>query len=111
MEIHTNGELAEPFFEAIKEAPFSAKLKELLIDEVLTTAALRFGEAGFLGFFDGRDIAATGTGDFVIRAKPSRAGELMIAALRALCSPSEDESRHWLIPSSCASVETRGPAS
>lgn len=94
MEIHIDGELAEPFFDAIKEAPFSESFKVAFIDEVLTTTGLRFGRPGFIGFFDGSDMITLETGDLSVRARPSRAGELMMAALRALSTPTKDESSH-----------------
>jgi hypothetical protein len=74
MRIHIDGELAEPFFEAINDAPFSDAFKASFINEVLTTPGLRFGASGILGFFDGADITAIDgfTDEFVTRARLSR---------------------------------------
>jgi|HubBroStandDraft_1064217.scaffolds.fasta_scaffold1500516_2 hypothetical protein len=96
MQIHIDGELAEPFFTAINEAPFSEEFKKLFINEVLTAPGLRFGASGILGFFDGSDISAIGgsADQFVTRARISGPGELMIAALRALRCPPEVECGH-----------------
>ena len=94
MEIHIEAKGCDPLFDAINSGPFSDKFKASFINEILTTTGLRFGGAGILGFFDGSDIVATGTGDYITRARLSRAGELMVAALRALSGASEVQSRH-----------------
>ena len=98
MQIFIDGEGAEPLFDAIKAAPFSDSFKQLFIDEILTAPGLRFGAFGILGLFDGSDIAALETGDFVTRTKLSRAGELMTSALRALRCGTEDERSHPRLP-------------
>jgi hypothetical protein len=94
VQIFIDGEGAEPLFQAILAAPFSERFKQSFINEILTAPGPRGGLLCCLGLFNSAGIEALPTSDHVTRTKLSRSGELMIAALRALASPTEVESGH-----------------
>ena len=77
--------------DAIEAAPFSPSFKAAFINEVLASSRLRWGIPGVQGFFDGTNVTALETGDFLFKIDCSPVGKLMIAALRALTIGTVDE--------------------
>ena len=77
---------AKELAEAIESAPFSLTLREALCAEIF---ALPCCPAGAL---DCRDVTATDAGNWRMRIRRGRAGELLTTALRALTLAVKDES-------------------
>jgi hypothetical protein len=94
MQIHIDGEGAQSLFDTIEAAPFSEGFRRSFIDEILTAPGLRFGAPGVQGLFDGSNMTTVETGDLTVHARLSRAGELMVAAIRALTLSPENGTAH-----------------
>jgi len=74
-----------PLVEAFKDCPLSLPLREAMWVELTRIK-------GVDGFLDCSDVAATDTGDWRVIGRIGRAGELLMAAFRALAVTCESES-------------------